>query len=211
MKRNPYKISIITSTFNSENTLKDTVDSILNQSYSNIEYIVIDGASSDDTVEILKSSEKSFKDKNIEFYWKSESDSGIYSAWNKALKVVSGDWVIFIGSDDYFKSESILEEMIPYLIESEVKNQLFVYGRIEHINHQKQLIEESGKPWHQQKKRFTYTMNLGHSGAFHHKALFDKHGNFNESFKIVGDYEFLLRELKDKKNDARFVDKILVV
>ncbi len=205
------KISIITSTYNSGKTLKDTIDSILNQTYHNIEYIIVDGKSSDDTVEIIKSSATKFKEKNISFKWISEPDTGIYNAWNKALKRVSGDWIVFIGSDDYFINEKVFEQTVPTLKKVIKNNKRFVYGKIEHVNQQKQKIEESGKPWEEQKNRFTYTMNIGHSGSFQHMSLFEEHGGFNETFKIVGDYEFLLREYKNPKNDAFFLNKLLIV
>jgi len=204
-------ISIITSTFNSEVTLKDTIDSLLNQTYNNIEYVIIDGNSTDDTVDIIKSYEHKFKNKGINYQWISEPDKGIYNAWNKALKMIKGDWVVFLGSDDYFKNNNIIKEILPYLKESIEQKSYYVYGKIEHVTQNDQLIEIAGKPWSLQKERFTYTMNVGHSGCFHHKKLFKNHGNFNESFKIAGDYEFLLRELKDPNYNAFFVDKLLIV
>jgi glycosyltransferase involved in cell wall biosynthesis len=204
-------ISIITSTYNSAKTLNDTLVSVLNQTYSNIEYIIVDGASTDGTVEILKAQQQQFKNNNIRFKWISEPDTGIYNAWNKALKMIAGDWVVFIGSDDYFKNNTVFEEMLPFLNQSEENGCNYVYGKIEHVDKNEQLIEVAGKPWSLQKKRFTYTMNLGHSGCFHHKNLFTKHGNFDDSFKIVGDYEFLLREFKNPNNNAFFVDKSLII
>lgn len=204
-------ISIITSTYNSAKTLNDTLVSVLNQTYSNIEYIIVDGASTDGTVEILKAQQEQFKNNNIRFKWISEPDTGIYNAWNKALKMIAGDWVVFIGSDDYFKNNTVFEEMLPFLNQSEENGCNYVYGKIEHVDKNEQLIEVAGKPWSLQKKRFTYTMNLGHSGCFHHKNLFTKHGNFDDSFKIVGDYEFLLREFKNPNNNAFFVDKSLII
>ncbi len=204
-------ISIITVSFNSEKTIRDTIESILNQTYNNIEYIIIDGNSGDNTVDIIKFYEYKFKNKGIIYQWVSEPDNGIYNAWNKALKMINGDWVVFIGSDDYFKNSAVIKEIIPYLNQSEKQNSNYVYGKIEHVTQNNQLIEIAGKPWSEQKERFTYTMNVGHSGCFHHKNLFIKHGNFNESFKIAGDYEFLLRELKDPNNNAFFVDKSLIV
>tara|TARA_R110002073_G_scaffold279026_1_gene443068 strand:+ start:345313 stop:346176 length:864 start_codon:yes stop_codon:yes gene_type:complete len=204
-------ISIITSTYNSEATLNDTIQSIVNQTYTNIEYIIVDGNSSDQTLSIVKASENIFSKRGITFNWISEPDNGIYDAWNKALKKVNGDWVVFIGSDDYFKNDTVFEDMIPYLNRSEKEKCNYVYGKIEHVNANNQLIETAGKPWSLQKKRFIYTMNLGHSGCFNHINLFKKHGNFNDSFKIAGDYEFLLREFVNPKNNAYFVDKSLIV
>jgi glycosyltransferase involved in cell wall biosynthesis len=204
-------ITIITSTFNSASTLRDTIDSIISQTYQNIEYIIIDGGSTDDTLDIIKSYKEAFEEKNFSFKWKSESDTGIYNAWNKALQMVTGDWIVFIGSDDYFKSNILIKEMIPSLNLSQNQNCKFVYGKTEHISLNNKLIEVVGKPWNIQKKRFTYIMNLGHSGCFHHINLFKKHGNFDETFKIAGDYEFLLREFKNSENNAFFVEKTLVV
>lgn len=204
-------ITIITSTFNSASTLRDTIDSIISQTYQNIEYIIIDGGSTDGTLDIIKSYSDVFEEKNFSFKWKSEPDTGIYNAWNKALKMVTGDWVVFIGSDDYFKSNALIKEMIPFLNSSLKQNYKFVYGKIEHISLNNKLVEVAGKPWSIQKKRFRYIMNLGHSGCFHHINLFKEHGDFDETFKIAGDYEFLLREFKSKENNAFFVEKILVV
>ena len=78
-------------------------------------------------------------------------------------------------------------------------------------NHPKPLIEISGKPWQNQKDKFENMMNIGHSGSFHHKTLFSRHGNFDSSFQIAGDYEFLLREFKNQTNNAYFVSKIIIV
>jgi glycosyltransferase involved in cell wall biosynthesis len=205
------KISIITSTFNSANTLSDTIDSILRQTYQNIEYIIIDGSSTDGTLGIIKSYSDAFEEKNFSFKWKSELDTGIYNAWTKALKMVTGEWIMFLGSDDYLKNDNIIEECLPHLEIAIEQNCRFVYGKIEHVDSQKQLIEISGKPWEEQKKRFTYTMNIGHSGSFNHKSLFEDYGKFNESFSIVGDYEFLLREFKNKNKNAFFLNKTTLV
>lgn len=211
MNKNEPLISIITATFNSENTLFDTISSILNQTYNNIEYVIIDGKSNDKTISIIKNSEKLFKEKNINFRWISESDKGIYDAWNKGLKLCSGEWIIFIGSDDYFKDINVISKIKPYLSIAKSQNCNYVYGKIEHVSGKNELIEISGKPWAEQKKRFLYTMNLPHTGCLHHKSLFEKHGDFNDSFKIVGDYEFLIRELKDPNNSAFFIDLVFAV
>ncbi|MGB5364344.1 MAG: glycosyltransferase family 2 protein [Aureibaculum sp.] len=208
--KNPL-ISIITACFNSESTIRDTIESVLNQTYNNIEYIIIDGDSTDETVSIIKSYEGNFKEKGIVYKWISEQDKGIYDAFNKGLRILNGEWVVFIGSDDYFKNNKLIKEILPILKQSEMQKRYYVYGKIEHVSMNNVLIEVAGKPWPLQKKRFTYTMNIGHSGCFHHINLFRKHGKFNETFKIAGDYEFLLREYKDGSNNAIFIDKSFIV
>ncbi len=206
-----YKISVITACYNNEKTIIDTIESILNQSYNNIELVIIDGNSTDKTVEIIKSFQKEFINSEVEYKWVSERDSGIYDAWNKALEISTGDWMVFIGADDFLKDKNTIENIIPYLNKAKKDEINFVYGKIEHINSKDKLVEVSGKPWVAQKDRFTYNMNIGYGGSFVNRSLFDIHGKFNDSFKIAGDYEFLLRELKDKNKDALFVNEIILV
>ena len=101
------KFTIITATFNSEKTIDRTINSLLNQTILNFEYIVVDGKSSDNTVKILKSYEEKFKIRNIGYKWISEKDSGIYEAWNKGLMFAKGDWISFLGSDDYYVENAL--------------------------------------------------------------------------------------------------------
>ena len=101
-------ISIITATYNSEKTVSETFNSILKQTYTGtFEYIVVDGNSSDNTVSIIKEFELKFKQRNIVFKWLSESDKGIYDAWNKGLSLATGNWISFIGSDDKYTSNAL--------------------------------------------------------------------------------------------------------
>ena len=94
------KISVITITFNAEQFLRETMQSVLGQSYTNIEYIIVDGKSTDGTVEIIKSFEGGMKAKSIEFRWISEPDSGLYDAMNKGLRMATGDFVWFVNAGD---------------------------------------------------------------------------------------------------------------
>ena len=204
-------ISIITACYNSEKTISDTIKSILNQNEVDLEYIIVDGNSTDSTVEIIKSFENNFIDKGIRYSWISEPDSGVYDAWNKALNFVTGEWIVFIGADDYFINNEVFNFILPHLNTAIEENIRYVYGKINHINDNNELIEVSGKPWLGQKPRLTYHMNIGHSGSFHHVSLFNDYGKFDSSFKIAGDYDFLLREFKDIKRDALFMDKEILV
>ena len=100
------KISLITITYNSEITLSDTIQSVLNQTYPNIEYIIVDGASKDNTVSIIKEYEPLFKGS---MKWISEPDKGLYDAMNKGIRMATGDIVGILNSDDYFTSNEILQ------------------------------------------------------------------------------------------------------
>jgi len=100
-------ISIITVCFNSENTIKDTIESVLNQTYKNIEYLIIDGKSSDETLNIIKSFEEKFNNSKITFKWISEADKGIYDAMNKGLKMANGELIGILNSDDWYELETV--------------------------------------------------------------------------------------------------------
>lgn len=180
-------ISVVVATFNAAATLDRCIKSVSGQTYRRIELIVIDGDSQDGTVEILKRNSEKIA------YWVSEPDRGIYNAWNKALKVAQGDWVYFLGADDYFADEHALARVAPYL-KIESTGARVVYGRVNLVRKDGSVIATFGSPWN--RKLFFQLMTLPHQGVFHHRSLFEEHGGFNEEFRIAGDYEWLLRELK---------------
>jgi len=194
-------ITIITSVLNGEEYLEKTIESVINQTAKNqIEYIIIDGNSKDGTVKIIEKYDKQIN------YWISETDTGVYSAWNKALKQAHGEWICFIGADDYFCSTNTIEQVIPYLNQA-LPTYRVVYGKTLLINNE-QIIATRGKPWQEIEKQFIQEMCIPHRSTFHHRSLFQEHGNFNPELKISGDYDFLLRELRHNK--AYFADINLV-
>lgn len=194
-------ISIITATYNSEKTVSETFNSILKQTYTGtFEYIVVDGNSSDNTVSIIKEFELKFKQRNIVFKWLSESDKGIYDAWNKGLSLATGNWISFIGSDDKYTSNALQVysqniydnpgiEYFHSLIS--VYNSNNVYLRT-----LKSQINEDGLP-----------IRIAHVGTFHSKKLFNSNGSYSLQYKIASDYEFLVRQgfLKHKQIDEALV------
>ena len=186
--------TIITASFNSEKTICKTIESLLNQSFKNFEYLLIDGKSTDKTVEIIKNFEPRFKEKGITYKWISEKDSGIYYAFNKGLNLANGNWISFLGSDDYY-TENALKLYNNAIISSEKSIDL-CYSKVQIVTEEKNVsvINETWK-WSVFKKY----MNIPHVGSFHNKDYFKKYGNFNETFKIAGDYELLLRANKTLK------------
>lgn len=194
-------ISVITATFNAARFLPDTIRSIRAQRYPDFEWIVIDGGSTDSTVELLKEND------DIIDYWLSEPDRGIYSAWNKGLLQAQGEWICFLGADDYFWDAHALALMAERL-EKLPAHVRVAYGQVMLISIIGQVIHAFGKPWEDVKWRFRQEMCIPHQGTMHRRSLFEQHGEFDESFRIAGDYEFLLRELKSA--DARFIPYITV-
>jgi glycosyltransferase involved in cell wall biosynthesis len=180
-------LSVITATYNSEKTLARTFMSVLNQNGSNFEYLVVDGNSSDKTLAIIKEYESLFKEKNIVFKWISESDTGIYNAWNKGLKLASGQWISFLGSDDIYL-ENALEKYTAIINNNPTAD--FVHSKVKLVDGEKPIYNITRRwNWNTFKKE----MKIAHVGAFHNAKYFEKFGHYDEYYKIVGDYEMLLR------------------
>jgi glycosyltransferase involved in cell wall biosynthesis len=189
-------ITIIIAVYNGIKTLRQCIDSVSNQTYPNTQLIIIDGGSNDGTVDLLNENQNKIS------YWSSEPDKGIYNAWNKGLKQAKGDWICFLGADDYFWDDYVLEGMVGTLCRlSDDFN--VAYGEVMLLTEDDQTLYKIGKPWHHVKHLFPKSMSIPHPGLMHRNSLFIKHGHFDESFRIAGDYEFLLRELKDR--DAVFI------
>lgn len=191
-------ITVITAVFNGGATLEKTIKSVLNQSYSNIEFIIIDGGSTDDTLDIIKKYEHAID------YWVSEPDEGIYDAWNKGVRLASGDWIAFLGADDAY-TEGAMEAYASLIAECSHIEPEYISSRVNMVNHST-ILRVVGTPWTW--RVFRKYMNVAHVGSLHHRTLFEKNGLFNESYKISGDYEFLLRAGSTLR--AHFLDFITV-
>lgn len=182
------RITIITATFNADKVLPDLILSLRNQNYKNFQWLVIDGASQDSTLELLKEAH------DILNFSISEQDKGIYDAWNKALKYIDGEWVLFLGADDILADDNVLFQVALEL--SKISNEVFwVYGRVKQysLENRSQIF---GEPWHVLETNFSSIMNVPHSALFSRVELFDEVGGFDKSFKIAGDYLFLLEAVQ---------------
>lgn len=193
------KVSVIIAVLNGAKNLQRCIDSVSEQLYSNKELIVIDGDSKDGTLDIVKENENKIS------YWESKPDRGIYHAWNKALGHAKGDWLYFLGTDDYLWRSDVLNRVVPILSIAYPRSRV-VYGSINLVYEDGKLIMSVGKSW--SKKVFLQLMSIPHQGIFHHRSLFEDHGHFDESFRIAGDYEMLLREFKTK--DAVYIPDLII-
>jgi glycosyltransferase involved in cell wall biosynthesis len=187
----PPRISIVVAVRNAASTLAECLDSIRAQTYSDKELIVIDGGSTDGTVELLRQRESTID------YWISEPDRGIYHAWNKGLAQATGDWICFLGADDYFWSPAALASLAQPLQTLDPATARVVYGRVAVVNAGKEELYVVGEDWRHAGRHFRQVMSIPHPGLLHHRSLFEQLGPFDESYRISGDYELLLRELKD--------------
>ena len=186
------EISVIIAVFNRSSVIQRAIKSFIQQDYLYKELIVIDGGSTDGTTGIIES-----LDSHIS-YWISEKDRGIYHAFNKGLEHASGNWIYFLGSDDYFHDSSSLSKASSYLSKIDHIKHKIVYGKVNLVSSKGTILEEINKPWTQIKDKFLQGCYICHQGVFQHRSLFESHGKFDESFKISGVYDLLLRELKHK-------------
>lgn len=195
------KISIITVVWNNKETIKDAIDSVLSQTYSNIEYIVVDGASIDGTVEIIKS----YENKISKFI--SEKDKGIYDGLNKGIDLASGDIIAFLHSDDLYENNTIVED-----IAKEFSNDSSldgVYGDL--VYTYKDDISKILRYWKSKdfdKSLLSRGWMPAHPTLFLKKDIYEKFGKFDLDFKIAADYDFMLRVLKNNIK-VKYLPKVL--
>jgi len=207
MTENPSRsfppISIIVAVLNRAKTLARCLQSIDGLNYPRKELIVMDGGSTDGTLSVLEN----YKPRIT--YFESTPDRGIYHAWNKALQHARGEWVCFLGADDFFWSAHALTEIRPFLLDAAGRGIRIVYGQVVKINQEGAILRIEGKPWQKIKWLMPHGMPLPHPGLMHHRSLFQIHGVFDESFRIAGDYDLLLRELR--KGQALYAAGVRVV
>lgn len=184
-------ITVITVVFNGAETLEQTILSVIKQSCDNVEYLIIDGGSTDGTLDIIRKYEHAID------YWVSEPDGGIYEAWNKAAGLSLGDWCIFLGADDELASDNVLEEIFLRCAPPFEDYQL-IYGKLHIINSATgELLEELGQPWEEMSREYEF---------FHpklpkfpeiliHCSLFSGNATFDTTYRIAGDSKFLLHSL----------------
>ncbi len=173
------KVSIITVCRNAEKTIRDTIESVLLQTWKDVEYIIIDGASTDDTVEIISQ----YLDQVDHFV--SEPDEGMYYALNKALKIASGEIVGIINSDDWYEPDA-LEKVVEAFSKSDAD---VVYGRQYMVHDENVKALMPNLPLHE----IWHGMPMGHPTVFVKKSVYDRLGGFDTSYRIVADHELMLR------------------
>ena len=199
------KLSIITATYNSERTLRDTMESILNQTFQDFEYIIVDGASKDATLDIIREYEPRFQGK---MRYLSEPDKGIYDAMNKGFAMATGDVIGILNSDDFFTSEDVLQAVVDGFAGEYVDA---VYADI-HFVGTDDLTKcvryySSGvfRPW-----MMRFGMIPAHPSFYCRKAVYDQYGSFDTTYRIAADFEILLRLIFIHRIRTRYVKKDFV-
>lgn len=192
------KVSIVTVCYNNESTIAYTIDSVLNQSYNNIEYIIIDGYSLDQTKKIIAS----YGDRVDHFI--SEPDKGIYNAMNKGIKIATGDIIGILNADDFFTNEKIIEKIVE---EFESNNLDAVYGDVQFVKPDK--INKVVRYYSSKKfnlNKFKYGIMPAHPSFYVKSEAFKKYGYYKEDYRIASDFEILIRFLYTFKMAHSYVE-----
>jgi len=184
------KVSIITACYNNVNTIGHTLSSVLSQTFNNIEFIIIDSCSTDGTLELVNKRENDFKSKLTSYKIVSEKDKGIADAWNKALKLTTGDVIFFLNSDDWIHQNTV-EIAVNSL---NIHQKELVYGICNRVDEKEKLIGSFQKQF--SKYRVLWNFGFSFTTCFCTKKVFDTVGGFDTNYKIAIDSDFLLRCLK---------------
>lgn len=196
------KMTLITNVLNAEETIEESILSATNQTYEDIEYIVVDGVSKDKTLSILDK----YAEKISKFI--SEPDKNLYDAMNKGIKLASGDIIGFLHADNLFVSDNVIKRVAEVFKQREVDA---VWGDLTYVD--KQNTQKTIRYW----KSCAYSEGLfnkgwmpPHPAFFVKKAVYEKYGYFNTDFEISADYEIMLRFLHKHKISTAYLPKILV-
>ena len=198
------KISIITVSFNSELTIRDTFESVLNQTYQEIEYLVIDGNSTDNTVSIIKEYELKFAGR---MHWVSESDSGLYDAMNKGVQMAKSDVIGILNSDDLYSHKSVIEEIMQIFNNDKSLNA--VYADLIFVS---QDTLEAERKWIVGKqKSFKSGWHPAHPSFFAKNEVYQKYGLFNLKYKLAADFELMLRFIEKYNINIYYLNSYVVI
>lgn len=195
------KVSIITAAYNSAATIEDTVKSVLAQTYADIEYIVVDGGSTDGTQDIVRRYESTFGKK---MKWMSEKDQGIYDAMNKGIQMAGGDVVGILNSDDYFTTHDVIERMVKVF--SDDSSIDAIYGDVHFIHDgqpEKCVRYYSSRHFHPRWLRFGFMP--AHPSFYCRREVYEKAGLYKTDYAIGSDYEMMVRLFLVHHIRARYI------
>ncbi len=196
------KVSIITAAYNSAQTIGDTIESVLKQTYQNIEHIIVDGASTDNTVEIVKN----YGNKIAKII--SEPDRGIYDAMNKGIQAATGDIIGILNSDDFFTSNDIVAEIVKTFEENNIDA---LYGDVHFVNPNdlKKCVRYYSSSIFRP-TLFRYGFMPAHPSFYMTKSCYEKYGLYSTNYKIAADFDLLIRYLYKYRVSYKYVKKDFV-
>lgn len=197
------KVSVVTVCYNAEGFIETAIQSVLNQSYQNIEYIVVDGNSTDATFEIINQ----YKGQITKVI--SESDEGIYDAMNKGIKQATGDVIGILNADDFYFDSEVIQDVVNFFDEKPTDS---VYGDLVYV--ERNNINKVVRYWRSgefKRAKFKYGWMLPHPAWFVKRQVYQKHGLYDLSLKTSSDYEYMLRVLYKHKISSRYLPRVMII
>lgn len=196
------KVSIITISYNAAETLEETLLSVVNQTYTNLEYIVVDGASSDGSMKIIDK----YRDKIDRVIC--EPDEGMYFAMNKGIRVATGDVIAILNADDTYASSDIIEKVVAKLEKSNADS---LYGDLHYVDRNRaENVVRRWKAGAFVRSFFLKGWMVPHPTFFVKKEVYDKYGLFNTDLTTSADYEFMVRVLYKGNISATYLNEVMV-
>ncbi len=197
------KVSIITVVYNGAEHIRDCIDSVVNQTYPDIEYLIIDGKSTDGTVEIVQS----YGSKVAHFV--SEPDKGLYDAMNKGIRLATGDVVGLLNADDFYRHNRVIANMVALF---ERTGSDAVYGDMLYVDrHDTQKLKRYWRSGWYKPGAFKWGWMPGHLSFFAKRSLYEKYGLFRLDMKSAADYELMLRFIHKNKVKLAYMDEVTIV
>jgi len=193
------KVSVITVCYNAAECIENAITSVLSQTYKNIEYIIVDGMSTDGTLDIINN----YRDKISTFI--SEKDNGIYDAMNKGIGIAAGDVIYFLNSDDILFDEDVIRDVVSEF--KKTKGLSLLYGNV--IYEDKAKFSEVLRKFDKVNRKNLIHGNLCHQAIFAKRFLFDEIGKFDLKYKINADYDWLLKVFLSNKYVIAYFDRII--
>ena len=202
-------ISVITVCLNSEKTIRDTIESVLNQTYGDVEYIVVDGLSKDRTVQVAREYEQRFADKGYRYTVVSERDDGIYDAMNKGVKMAQGDVIGILNSDDFFASDKVLEKVNNAFAENPAIEGVYADVRyVDWHDTSKTVRIFSGKDF--KREKLCWGKMPPHPSFYVKRECYDKFGLYSLDYPICSDYDMFVKMIWEGNINTLYINDIFV-
>lgn len=198
-------VSLITVSFNSDKTIRDTIESILKQTYNRIEYVVVDGLSKDNTVSIVKEYEQCFNERGFILKVISEKDKGLYDAMNKGVMMASGEIVGILNSDDFYTDEFVIQKVVGAMKKEKVG---CLYADLQYVDQDD--TSKILRIWKARKGDFRLGWNPPHPTTFISKETYNKFGLYKVDYTISSDYDILYRIIHKGKVKNAYLQEYVV-
>lgn len=196
------KISIVTTAYNSEKTIEDTIKSVLSQEYEDYEHIIVDGNSKDKTMEIVKKYENKY---NGKLKYISEPDKGIYDAMNKGIQMATGDVIGLLNSDDIYSNSKTLTKIANAFKENNCDG---TYGNLYYVD--EETMSKVYRKWISGTGKVTRGWIPAHPTLYLKKEVYEKKGLYNLKYKVVSDYDYMVRLGMDKDIKLNYINDFLI-